>query len=152
MDRGDLVPDDLICRVIMERIDSDEAADGFLLDGFPRTKDQAGDMSERLIAFVENSFPNDEKIKALDEIASKAAVGLLEQNIDERPAAWAHRPGHRWLDRAALAPPHYPVLGFSQTPTQRHCSRVRLLHYLRRDRCRGAHSLRWMRATRYIGG
>jgi adenylate kinase len=41
MDKGDLVPDDVICRVIMERIDSDEAADGFLLDGFPRTTGQA---------------------------------------------------------------------------------------------------------------
>src|ERR671932_1518072 len=41
MDRGDLVPDDVICRVIMERIDSDEAADGFLLDGFPRNAAQA---------------------------------------------------------------------------------------------------------------
>ena len=41
MDKGDLVPDELICRVIMERIDSDEAADGFLLDGFPRTRGQA---------------------------------------------------------------------------------------------------------------
>jgi len=37
MDKGDLVPDDLICRVIMERVDSPEAEDGFLLDGFPRT-------------------------------------------------------------------------------------------------------------------
>ena len=41
MDKGDLVPDDVICRVVMERIDSDEAADGFLLDGFPRTEGQA---------------------------------------------------------------------------------------------------------------
>jgi adenylate kinase len=41
MDKGDLVPDDLICRVIMERVDSDEAKDGFLLDGFPRTIGQA---------------------------------------------------------------------------------------------------------------
>src|SRR5919109_1890673 len=41
MDRGDLVPDDLICRVIMERLDSGEAEDGFLLDGFPRTVQQA---------------------------------------------------------------------------------------------------------------
>src|SRR5436189_3285846 len=41
MDKGDLVPDELICRVIMERVDSDEAADGFLLDGFPRTLGQA---------------------------------------------------------------------------------------------------------------
>ena len=37
MDEGDLVPDDVITGVIAERIDSDEARDGFLLDGFPRT-------------------------------------------------------------------------------------------------------------------
>ena len=48
MDRGDLVPDDLICRVIMERIDKPEAADGFLLDGFPRTTGQAKVLDEAL--------------------------------------------------------------------------------------------------------
>src|SRR3954466_1759586 len=41
MDKGQLVPDELICRVIMERIDTAEAEDGFLLDGFPRTGPQA---------------------------------------------------------------------------------------------------------------
>jgi adenylate kinase len=41
MDRGDLVPDELICQVIMERLDTAEAADGFILDGFPRTRGQA---------------------------------------------------------------------------------------------------------------
>jgi adenylate kinase len=48
MDKGDLVPDDLICGVIMERVDSDEAADGFLLDGFPRTVGQADILKEAL--------------------------------------------------------------------------------------------------------
>jgi adenylate kinase len=48
MDKGDLVPDDLICRVIMQRIDSDEAADGFLLDGFPRNLSQADTLKEAL--------------------------------------------------------------------------------------------------------
>jgi adenylate kinase len=48
MDRGDLVPDELICRVIMERIDSDEAADGFLLDGFPRNLHQAENLEGAL--------------------------------------------------------------------------------------------------------
>ena len=48
MDRGDLVPDDLICGVIMERVDSHEAADGFLLDGFPRTVGQANILKEAL--------------------------------------------------------------------------------------------------------
>jgi adenylate kinase len=41
MDAGDLVPDELICAVIEERLDSGEADDGFLLDGFPRTVGQA---------------------------------------------------------------------------------------------------------------
>src|SRR4051794_37261501 len=48
MDRGDLVPDDLICRVVMERLDTDEAADGFLLDGFPRTVPQAETLEQAL--------------------------------------------------------------------------------------------------------
>ena len=48
MDKGELVPDDLICRVIMERIDSPGAEDGFLLDGFPRTVPQADTLEEAL--------------------------------------------------------------------------------------------------------
>ena len=48
MDRGDLVPDEVICNVIAERLDSDEAADGFLLDGFPRTIGQAEMLEEAL--------------------------------------------------------------------------------------------------------
>jgi adenylate kinase len=41
MDRGDLVPDEVIIAMISERVESPEAADGFILDGFPRTKAQA---------------------------------------------------------------------------------------------------------------
>jgi adenylate kinase len=41
MDRGDLVPDEVIIAVIVERLGSPEAADGFILDGFPRTVPQA---------------------------------------------------------------------------------------------------------------
>ena len=41
MTKGELVPDELICKVIMERIDRPEAEDGFLLDGFPRNTEQA---------------------------------------------------------------------------------------------------------------
>ena len=41
MDRGDLVPDDVIIDMIAERIVREEAADGFILDGFPRTTAQA---------------------------------------------------------------------------------------------------------------
>ena len=51
MDRGDLVPDEVIIGVIAERVESEEAADGFILDGFPRTVGQAealGDEMESL--------------------------------------------------------------------------------------------------------
>ncbi|MEK6277436.1 MAG: adenylate kinase [Actinomycetota bacterium] len=40
-DRGDLAPDELVIEIIVERLNSDEAADGFILDGFPRTIPQA---------------------------------------------------------------------------------------------------------------
>jgi adenylate kinase len=48
MGRGDLVPDEVIVGVIGERIDSTEAADGFILDGFPRTTPQAEALEARL--------------------------------------------------------------------------------------------------------
>jgi len=41
MDRGDLVPDEVIIEVVVDRIDQTEAEDGFLLDGFPRNVEQA---------------------------------------------------------------------------------------------------------------
>ena len=41
MDRGDLVPDQVIIGVIAERLHEEEASDGFILDGFPRTVPQA---------------------------------------------------------------------------------------------------------------
>lgn len=48
MERGALVPDELICGVIAERLDSGDADNGFLLDGFPRTIPQA-QMLERAL-------------------------------------------------------------------------------------------------------
>ena len=48
MDRGDLVPDEVIVGVIAERIDSAAARDGFILDGFPRTIPQAEALDAKL--------------------------------------------------------------------------------------------------------
>ena len=48
MDRGDLVPDEVIVAVIVERISRSEADDGFILDGFPRTVRQAEVLEEAL--------------------------------------------------------------------------------------------------------
>jgi adenylate kinase len=47
MDRGHLVPDEIVCRVLLARVD-EVGADGFLLDGFPRTLAQADVLGEAL--------------------------------------------------------------------------------------------------------
>lgn len=48
MDAGELVPDDLVVRMLGERIAEADAANGFLLDGFPRTVPQAVALDEML--------------------------------------------------------------------------------------------------------
>jgi adenylate kinase len=49
MESGRLVPDDLIARLLAERLDRKDAAPGFLLDGFPRTVAQV-EALDRLLA------------------------------------------------------------------------------------------------------
>ena len=48
MDRGDLVPDEVIIGVIAERLQGEEASDGFILDGFPRTVPQAEALDSKM--------------------------------------------------------------------------------------------------------
>ena len=48
MESGDLVPDDVVLGIISERLDRPDAADGFILDGFPRTTQQALDLENLL--------------------------------------------------------------------------------------------------------
>jgi adenylate kinase len=72
MDRGDLVPDEVIVGVIAERIDSSEARDGFILDGFPRTTPQAealdaklGELGRAVTAVVLIDVSDDEVVRRL---------------------------------------------------------------------------------------
>jgi len=48
MARGDLVPDEVVCGIVSERLDDKDAANGFVLDGFPRTIAQAEALDEMM--------------------------------------------------------------------------------------------------------
>jgi adenylate kinase len=72
MDSGELVPDELICSVIAERLDSGEADYGFLVDGFPRTIGQAemleralDDRGRSLTAVLMIEVPDEEVVRRL---------------------------------------------------------------------------------------
>jgi adenylate kinase len=72
MDRGDLVPDEVIIGVIAERLQQEEASDGFILDGFPRTLPQAealdakmSELGRELTAAILIDVSEDEVVRRL---------------------------------------------------------------------------------------
>lgn len=48
MDKGELVPDDVVIGIVVERLKRDDVSNGFVLDGFPRTIQQAKALDEEL--------------------------------------------------------------------------------------------------------
>jgi adenylate kinase len=72
MDAGELVPDDVMVGMICRRIEDDDARDGFLLDGFPRNKEQSTALEEaldrlgrRLTAALLIEVPDEEVVRRL---------------------------------------------------------------------------------------
>ena len=72
MDAGDLVPDELIVAMVGQRLQEDDAQDGFILDGFPRTTEQAealdrqlSEMGRRVIAALLIDVPDEEVVRRL---------------------------------------------------------------------------------------
>ncbi len=72
MDAGDLVPDDLIVAMAGERLQEEDAQDGFILDGFPRTIEQAkaldkqlSDLGRRVTTALLIDVPDEEVVRRL---------------------------------------------------------------------------------------
>lgn len=73
MDRGELVPDDVVIGMVTDRLDQPDAVEGFLLDGFPRTVAQAevlekalAERDRSLDAVVRFDVPEEELLARLE--------------------------------------------------------------------------------------
>ncbi len=88
MDRGDLVPDELVSRVIGARLDSPEARDGFVLDGFPRTLAQA-EALDAMLDEIERELSLVLEFQLPDETAVERLLG--RGRSDDTPDMIRHR-------------------------------------------------------------
>lgn len=86
MEKGELVPDEVVIRMVLERIGEPDAQDGYILDGFPRTIEQAKALDEALA----------------QEHAQIDRVPLMEVETEEL----VRRLAGRWICSQCQAPYH----------------------------------------------
>ena len=112
MDAGQLVPDSVVIDMVRERLAMDDCANGYLLDGFPRTVEQAVALEEICApdAVVEIDVPDDRLMVRLtgrrvctkcsgtfhisrvaDETVCPVCGGTMIQRDDDKPATIANR-------------------------------------------------------------
>ena len=90
--RGDLVPDELTSEIVRDRLSQDDAANGFLLDGYPRNAVQVGHLDEFLAgrgealdAVITLDVPREESMERLRLRAEE------QGRADDTTEAIAHR-------------------------------------------------------------
>jgi adenylate kinase len=110
-DRGDLVPDELMIDLIRERLSDEDTANGFVLDGFPRTLAQAEALDE-MLAEIGRPLTIVFELQVPDEVARARLEGRArdEGRTDDTPEAIAKRIGlyHRETEPVVA---HYRAQG-----------------------------------------
>lgn len=93
MDRGALVPDSIVVRMIEERLDAPDAAAGVILDGFPRTRPQAealdlalGRRGARVDAALYVGVPEEELVRRLSGRWLCRSGGHVYNEVSHPPA------------------------------------------------------------------
>jgi adenylate kinase len=87
MDRGDLVPDELVIAMVMDRLAESDCDGGFVLDGFPRTVNQAEALDRRLGELAQPleaalSFDVNEE-ELLRRLAGRAAAQHRADDVEQ---------------------------------------------------------------------
>ncbi len=108
MDEGELVPDELILKMAAARLDEDDARDGFILDGFPRTVPQAEALDEqleklgrRITAALLIDVPDEEVVRRISgrRVCVKAGHNYHVENDPPKREGVCDQDGSRLIQR-----------------------------------------------------
>jgi len=92
VDAGDYVPDSLTNQLVTDRLAEEDAANGFLLDGYPRTLAQVDYLDEMLAAQGQKLDAVIQLVADQDEIVARLTKRALEQGrADDSEEAIRHR-------------------------------------------------------------
>ena len=98
MDAGGLVSDEIVCGIISDRIEEADAANGFILDGFPRTVAQARALDELLAkkgmeldAIVELKVDENALLARIEKRAAETLAAGGAVRADDNPEAFKVR-------------------------------------------------------------
>jgi adenylate kinase len=90
LDRGDLVPDETMIKVIRSRLAQPDTSEGFVLDGFPRTMAQAEALDE-LLHELGKPLSIIFQLQVPDEVARERLLQRAEGRTDDSPEAIERR-------------------------------------------------------------
>lgn len=92
LESGELVPDDLMIDLIRERLEQPDTAEGFILDGFPRTPAQA-DALDAMLSEIGRELSIVFEFQLPDQIATERLLrrAELENRTDDTPEVIARR-------------------------------------------------------------
>jgi len=104
MERGDLVPDEVVIGIALERLSAEDTRDGFLLDGFPRTVPQAdalaeemGRLGRKITAVLLVEVPDEEIVRRIS--GRRVSKAGRTYHVDYDPPK---HPGHCDIDGTQL--------------------------------------------------
>jgi adenylate kinase len=111
MDAGKLVPDEIVVGIISERIKEPDCAKGFVLDGFPRTVNQASALDEMLKSqhlgvdhVIVMSVDAAELVKRVENRAAQARAAGAPVRADDDPETFKKRLGVYSAETAPVLP------------------------------------------------
>jgi adenylate kinase len=93
MDRGELVPDELVINIVKDRLDAPDCGRGFVLDGFPRTVEQAdalaailADMGKPVDHVLNIQVPDEDVVRRLAARRTCRSCGRIFHLVYDPPS------------------------------------------------------------------